>query len=249
MMSGESLLETPLTSWHRAHGGRLVEFGGWSMPVQYTTIIEEHQAVRQRVGLFDISHMGRLAFGGPDALGWLEQVTTNHVARLKEGQTQYSLMAKEQGGVIDDVLVYRLPASYNMVCNAANRNSVLAQLERFRPAAQGTVLTDCTRDTAMIAVQGPQALATLQPLVDAPLEPLAYYHATLARVLGTVDALVSRTGYTGEEASRWWSRPIRACGPGRPCSSRDGRGGSFPAASAPGTRSASRRRCRFTATS
>jgi aminomethyltransferase len=198
-MSGESLLETPLTSWHRAHGGRLVEFGGWSMPVQYTTIIEEHQAVRQRVGLFDISHMGRLAFGGPDALAWLEQVTTNHVARLKEGQIQYSLMANEQGGVIDDVLVYRLPASYNMVCNASNRYSVLAQLERFRPAAQGTVLTDCTRETAMIAVQGPEALATLQPLLNAPLDPLAYYHAIQGRVLGTVDALVSRTGYTGED--------------------------------------------------
>jgi aminomethyltransferase len=198
-MSGALLLETPLTSWHRAHGGRLVEFGGWSMPVQYTTIIEEHQAVRQRVGLFDISHMGRLGFDGPDALGWLEQVTTNHVARLKEGQIQYSLMANEQGGVIDDVLVYRLPAGYGMVCNASNRTRVLAQLDRFRPAAQGTVLADRTRDTAMIAVQGPEALATLQPLVDAPLDPLGYYHAILARVLGSVDALVSRTGYTGED--------------------------------------------------
>jgi aminomethyltransferase len=198
-MSGESLLETPLAPWHRAHGGRLVVFGGWSMPVQYTTIIEEHQAVRRRVGLFDISHMGRLTFHGPDALGWLERVTTNHVARLKEGQIQYSLMATEQGGVIDDVLVYRLPVGYCMVCNASNRTQVLAQLDRFRPAAEGTVLTDRTGDTAMIAVQGPEALATLQPLVNTALEPVAYYHAILTRVLDTVDTVVSRTGYTGED--------------------------------------------------
>jgi aminomethyltransferase len=198
-MSSESLLETPLASWHRAHGGRLVAFGGWSMPVQYTTIIEEHQAVRQRLGLFDISHMGRLTFHGPDALGWLEQVTTNHVARLKEGQIQYSLMANEQGGVIDDVLVYRLPVGYCMVCNASNRASVLAQLDRFRPVAQGTVLADRTCGTAMIAVQGPEALATLQPLVTAALDPVAYYHGIQTRVLDTVDAVVSRTGYTGED--------------------------------------------------
>src|SRR5947208_1498423 len=105
-MPDESLLQTPLTSWHRDHGGRLVEFGGWSMPVQYTTISEEHQAVRQRAGLFDISHMGRLTFHGLDCLAWLERVTTNHVARLKENQIQYSLMANDRGGLIDDVLVY-----------------------------------------------------------------------------------------------------------------------------------------------
>ena len=108
-MSAESALKTPLYDWHQAHGGRLVEFGGWSMPVQYTTIVEEHQAVRQRVGLFDISHMGRLTFDGPDALAWLERVTTNHVARLAAGQIQYSLMANGGGGLIDDILVYRLP--------------------------------------------------------------------------------------------------------------------------------------------
>ena len=91
-MAGDELLKTPLNDWHRDHGGRLVEFGGWSMPVQYSTIIEEHNAVRQRVGLFDISHMGRLKFEGPDALAWLEKVTTNHVARLGPGQIQYSLI-------------------------------------------------------------------------------------------------------------------------------------------------------------
>ena len=97
MSSNETLLQTPLHDWHQAHGGRLVEFGGWSMPVQYTTIVDEHKAVRERVGLFDISHMGRLTFDGPDVLDWLERVTTNHVARLADLQIQYSLLANDTG--------------------------------------------------------------------------------------------------------------------------------------------------------
>ena len=120
-MAGEDLLKTPLHDWHQAHKGRLVEFGGWSMPVQYTSIVEEHTAVRQRVGLFDISHMGRLKFEGPDALAWLEKVTTNHVAKLAPGQIQYSLMVDEDGGMLDDVLVYNRPDGLAMVCNASNR--------------------------------------------------------------------------------------------------------------------------------
>jgi aminomethyltransferase len=228
-MPEECLLKTPLHSWHQAHGGRLVEFGGWSMPVQYTTITEEHQAVRHRAGLFDISHMGRLTFHGPDALAWLERVTTNHVARLKENQIQYSLMANDQGGLIDDVLVYLLPVGYAMVCNASNRTAVLGQLERHRQGCNAT-LTDRTLDTAMIAVQGPTALETLQPLANTPLEPLKYYHSVLGRVLETVDTVISRTGYTGEDgfelmipagqAVRVWealldaSRAIVPCGLG-----------------------------------
>jgi aminomethyltransferase len=199
VMADESLLETPLASWHRAHGGRMVAFGGWSMPVQYTAILEEHQAVRRRAGLFDISHMGRLSFTGPDALAWLERATTNQVARLQEGQVQYSLMANEQGGVIDDVLLYGMRTGYQMVCNAANRSAVRTQLDRLRPVTPGTFLTDCTRDTAMIAVQGPEALATLQPLCRAPLDPVKYYHSIRAQLLDTVEAVVSRTGYTGED--------------------------------------------------
>jgi aminomethyltransferase len=197
-MAGDSLLQTPLHAWHQAHGGRLVAFGGWSMPVQYTTIVEEHQTVRQRVGLFDISHMGRLTFDGPGALGWLERVTTNHVARLAENQIQYSLMANEHGGLIDDVLVYRLPTGYAMVCNASNRPQVLAQLESQRADFDAT-LKDRTLDTAMIAVQGPKALDTLQPLFNTPLGPLTYYRAILGRLLDAADAVVSRTGYTGED--------------------------------------------------
>jgi aminomethyltransferase len=197
-MSSETALKTPLHDWHQSHGGRLVEFGGWMMPVQYGSIVEEHHAVRKGVGLFDVSHMGRLTFDGPDALVWLEHVTTNHVARLGENQVQYSLMANGGGGLIDDVLVSRSQYGYVLVCNASNRAHVLAQLERHREARSAR-LADRTMDTAMIAIQGPAAEATLQPLFDAPLAPLRYYHLTMGRLLGDTTAVVSRTGYTGED--------------------------------------------------
>jgi len=196
--SNDSLKKTRLHDWHQKHGGRLVEFGGWSMPVQYTTIAEEHRAVRERVGLFDISHMGRLTFDGPDVLDWIERVTTNQAAGLAELQIQYSLLTNEHGGVIDDVLVYRQPFAYFIVCNASNRDHVRGQFEQRREAAQGNFL-DRTMDTAMIAVQGPLALETLEPLCDQPLQPVPYYHLTMGRLLGSVSAVVSRTGYTGED--------------------------------------------------
>jgi len=198
VVSNESLLKTPLHDWHQAHGGRLVEFGGWSMPVQYTTIVDEHLAVRQKVGLFDISHMGRLTFDGPGVLDWLERVTTNHIAKLAELQTQYSLVTNECGGVIDDILVYRQPYGYLVVCNASNREKVVTQLDDHRDGALGNFL-DRTLGTAMIAVQGPRALETLQPLFDQPLGPVRYYHFTMGRLLGSVNAVISRTGYTGED--------------------------------------------------
>lgn len=197
-MAFDTALKTPLCDWHGSRGGRLVEFGGWLMPVQYSSIVEEHQAVRERVGLFDISHMGRLTFDGPDSLEWLEHVTTNRVSGLAANQIQYSLMANGGGGLIDDVLVYRSLYGYLLVCNASNRPNVLFQLEHHR-GKRVSRLTDRTADTAMIAVQGPAALATLQPLFDAPLEPLGYYHLTMGRVLGDLDVIVSRTGYTGED--------------------------------------------------
>jgi aminomethyltransferase len=194
----EPLLQTPLHDWHQSHGGRLVEFGGWSMPVQYTTITAEHAAVRERVGVFDISHMGRLTFDGPGVLDWLERATTNHVAKLADLQIQYSLMANEKGGVIDDILVYRQPFAFLVVCNASNRKRVVGELDRLRERAEGN-FADRTLNTAMIAVQGPRALATLQPLFDQPLEPMRYYHMTMGRFKGSVDAVLSRTGYTGED--------------------------------------------------
>lgn len=175
-----------------------MEFGGWSMPVQYRSIVEEHQAVRQGVGLFDISHMGRLSFDWPGVVKWLERVTTNQVARLADGQIQYSLMTNDRGGVIDDILVYRQPFAYLVVCNASNRAKVVAQFEAHRTGPDGQ-FGDRTTETAMIAVQGPRAIETLQPLFDRALDPLRYYHLTMGRLLGRLDVVISRTGYTGED--------------------------------------------------
>ena len=150
------------------------------------------------MGLFDISHMGRLTFDGPSVLPWLESVTTNEVSRLSDGQIQYSLVANDRGGVIDDILVYRQPMAYLVVCNASNRSKVVEQFERHRADDAGT-MRDRTPDTAMIAVQGPRALETLQPLFNQPLEPIRYYHLTMGRLLDRFDAVISRTGYTGED--------------------------------------------------
>ncbi len=198
-MSVDVPLQTALHDWHKSHGARVVDFAGWAMPVQYTSIVEEHRAVRERAGLFDISHMGRLLFSGPDVLPWIERVTTNHVARLAQGQVQYSLMVSEDGGVLDDILVYRTPDDgYSIVCNASNRAKVVGQLKANRVGDGRTQLLDWTMATTMIAVQGPRALPILQRLCDAPLAGLRYYHATAADVM-SAKCLASRTGYTGED--------------------------------------------------
>src|SRR6187455_1050104 len=115
-----TLLRTPLHDWHVAHGGRMVDFAGWEMPVQYLSIVPEHNAVRKAAGLFDISHMGRLRFTGPDALPFLDSLVTNDVTKLDVGQICYALVTNEQGGILDDVLVYRLEDAYLLVVNASN---------------------------------------------------------------------------------------------------------------------------------
>lgn len=196
-MARDAPLQTPLQAWHAAHGARMVEFGGWLMPVQYTSIVEEHHAVRRGVGLFDISHMGRLRFDGPDAEGWLDALSTNHVARLNPYQIQYSLMVDAQGGVLDDILVYRLDRGFLVVCNASNRAKVVEQFQRHQEGRQA-VLHDETFATGMIAVQGPAARGVLERVCTSALESVGYYHATRIQLLGH-EILASRTGYTGED--------------------------------------------------
>jgi aminomethyltransferase len=188
---------TPLYDWHRAHGARLVEFAGWDMPVQYTSITEEHAAVRTAAGLFDISHMGRLSFAGPDALALIQQVYTNNAATLKDGQVRYGLVCNEQGGIRDDVLVYRWPYGYAMVVNASNRDKIVAWLAEHR-GGRNVEVSDRTFDTGMVAVQGPKALELCRGLTAADAERLAYYSATPTTYHGQ-PCIVSRTGYTGED--------------------------------------------------
>ena len=207
------LAHTPLYSWHASAGGRLVDFAGWEMPVQYGSIVAEHEATRKAATLFDVSHMGRLRFDGPGAEAFLERTVTRRVTGMKPGQVRYSLITNDQGGILDDVLVYRLVDSktgatyYQMVVNASNREKILVWLERRRTAGFGPggpeipPPRDLTFDTAMIAVQGPKAAALVEPLFGAPAMALRYYHAVelpLPGFPGELVSLVSRTGYTGE---------------------------------------------------
>ena len=190
-------LRTPLYDWHVAHGGRLVEFAGWDMPIQYGTIADEHTTVRTAAGLFDISHMGRLSFAGPDALALIQHVWTNDAASMKDGQARYGLVCNAAGGIRDDVLVYRWPYGWSMVVNASNRAKIVGWLAEHK-GGRNVEVSDRTAETCMIAVQGPRAVELCRGLTDANAGSLAYYHATPTRCLGA-QCVVSRTGYTGED--------------------------------------------------
>jgi glycine cleavage system T protein (aminomethyltransferase) len=190
-------LRTPLYDWHVAHGARMVDFAGWDMPVQYSTIIDEHTAVRTAAGLFDISHMGRLSFGGPDALALIQRVFTNNAATMKDMQARYGLVCNEQGGIRDDVLVYRWPYGWAMVVNASNREKIVGWLAESK-GSLNVEIQDQTPDTCMIAVQGPKAVALCEGLTDADATQLAYYYAAPTRHRGN-RCVISRTGYTGED--------------------------------------------------
>jgi aminomethyltransferase len=206
-----TLAQTPLHDWHAAHGGRMVDFAGWSMPVHYGSIVAEHQATRQALGLFDVSHMGRLYFSGRDAREFVDALVTRRTADMTPGQVRYGLMTNDIGGILDDVLVYRVPegvgeatlidggsTNYLMVVNASNRAKVLSWIEAKRSSGGEFQLSDVTEQTAMIAVQGPRAMEILPPLVGGEVRGLKYYHCTRSTV-DSETALVSRTGYTGED--------------------------------------------------
>lgn len=191
------LLQTACHAWHAAHHGRLVDFAGWDMPVQYSSIVEEHRAVRQRAGLFDIGHMGRLRFAGPDAARFLSHVTTVHVESLAVGQVKYALVTNEAGGILDDVLVYRFPSFHMLVVNASNRTKIVEWIGRHR-AGFDVQVEDLTRAWTMLAVQGPKALTVAEPVVGSNAGGMAYYTASEGTIDG-VPGIVSRTGYTGED--------------------------------------------------
>ncbi len=190
--------QTPLTEIHRELGARLIEFGGWLMPVQYGSILEEHRAVRERVGLFDLSHMGELHVEGPDAGAALAAALVTNPPSLAVGRAHYSMICVPDGGIIDDLIVYRLAESrFLVVANAGNAPTVsdtLAErLERFK-----AVLDDRSLATGLLAVQGPLAAGVLGPLTDVDLAALHYYAIGEGAVAG-IPAMVARTGYTGED--------------------------------------------------
>jgi aminomethyltransferase len=190
MNDDSQLLQTPLHGWHVAHGGRMVDFAGWSMPVQYTSIVEEHQATRKAAGLFDISHMGRLIIDGPDAQRFLDSLLTRRIDDMTPGQVRYSLVYQIQlpeGGL----------SGYGLVVNASNRTKIVAWLNQRRGDFD-VGIDDKTADYAMISIQGPRAIEVLDAICDYELTSLRYYFGVMARV-ASFRSFVSRTGYTGED--------------------------------------------------
>ncbi len=193
--------QTPLNAVHKALGARMVPFGGWEMPVQYAGVIEEHQAVRERAGLFDVSHMGEIEVRGADALAMVQKLTTNDAAKLIDGQVQYSALCYPDGGVVDDVTLYRSSATHFLFCvNASNTDKDFAWMQKVHGESglQGVTLTNRSAEYAQLALQGPRAAAILKPLVAVDLAAIGYYRFTPGEIAG-VPALISRTGYTGED--------------------------------------------------
>ncbi len=195
----QPLLRTPLYEAHKALGARLVEFGGWEMPVRYSGDIAEHQAVRQRAGLFDVCHMGEFIATGPGALDFLQSLVPNNVARLTENQALYTQILRPDGGVIDDLIIYHLgPERYMIVVNAGTMEKDWAWFSEHAANSSGLNIENKSSATGLLALQGPLAQRILQPLTATPLADIAYYHCLPGSVSGT-DCLISRTGYTGED--------------------------------------------------
>lgn len=196
-MTTPSLRRTPLYEAHKALGARLIDFGGWEMPVQYSLgIIKEHQRVRNAVGLFDVSHMGEVSLRGPASLAAAQHLVTGDVGALRDGAALYTLMCLEAGGIVDDCIVYRRGAQdFLIILNAANRAKDLAWI---RDHAAGAEVVDESDETGLIAVQGPKAVALVDSLSPADLAAVERFHFARAEVAG-VPCMVARTGYTGED--------------------------------------------------
>jgi aminomethyltransferase len=201
----EELRRTPLYDEHKALGARIVDFAGWEMPVQYSGIKAEHEAVRNRVGLFDVSHMGEAVFRGPDAEEAVQRLVTRDVGRLDEGQAGYSAVCYEDGGTVDDVIVYRRPDDFLVVVNASNREK---DLEHFKDNVEdlNVEVADESDAWALLALQGPEAADILQNLTDADLSGLKPFRFVEGEVAGA-RTTISRTGYTGEDGFELYLSP------------------------------------------
>ncbi|HKW78784.1 MAG TPA: glycine cleavage system aminomethyltransferase GcvT [Candidatus Limnocylindria bacterium] len=220
---GDELKRTSLYDEHRSLGARMVPFAGWEMPVQYASIVEEHQRVRTACGAFDLSHMGEFWFRGPGAGAWVNWLTTNDVARLDVGRAQYNLMCLPEGGIVDDVIVYRTGEDeYLMVVNAANVEKDRAHVTHDLPPS--VRFEDASLSTALVAVQGPRASVVVMAVTNLPIreesiEALPPFGVRRARV-ADADAVIARTGYTGEDgfeifvawdsAPQVWTRVLAA---------------------------------------
>jgi aminomethyltransferase len=209
-VSATTLKQTPLNAMHRRLGGRMVEFGGWDMPVQYPAgTVEEHQATRTRAGLFDVSHMGEIEVRGPDAIAFVNRLCSNDASKLVDGQAQYSALTTPEGTVVDDLLVYRFgPEHLLLVVNASTTDKDWDWLNSHK-GDESVTLTNRSADFCQLALQGPEALAVLQTLTETPLEEIKYYHFREGLVDG-VESIISRTGYTGEDGFEVYAAPEQA---------------------------------------
>jgi aminomethyltransferase len=208
--SPTKLHKTPLAEWHRAHGGRMVPFAGWEMPVEYAGVVAEHLAVRTRAGLFDVTHMGQVEVAGRHALAAVQRMTSNDAAKLKVGQAQYSALTTTAGTFVDDLLVYRLANDHFLfVVNASNTGKDAAWIAEQARAFEDVAVVNTSARYALLALQGPLAREVLQAVTGADLSAVKYYWFTYGEVAG-VRATISRTGYTGESGYEIFTPPQQA---------------------------------------
>ena len=207
----DDLKRTPLNQWHRDHGAKMVDFGGWDMPIQFSGILAEHEAVRQRAGLFDVSHMGEVRIQGNDALAFIQHLITNDASGLELGQAQYTVMTNYDGGIIDDLLVYRLgDTDYLLVINAGTTAKDVSWIEQQAESFQGLFeVRDESDEWAQLALQGPDAQTILSRIIPLDLTSIGYYRAEFTSLDGA-QILVSRTGYTGEDGFEVYLPPSQA---------------------------------------
>lgn len=192
------MAQSPLHATHEKLGASYTDFGGWDMPLKYGNELDEHRAVRSSAGIFDLSHMGEIAVTGPDAAAFLDGALISNFSNLKVGKAKYSMMVNAEGGILDDLITYRLgEEDFLVVPNAANTDKVWAAFQE-RTEGFDVKLDNQSKDTALVAIQGPASVEILQPLLDEDPDSLSYYSASPMSLQGT-DVLVARTGYTGED--------------------------------------------------
>lgn len=202
----ETLKRTALYEVYAKHGGKTIDFGGWDLPVQFSSIKEEHEAVRTKAGLFDVSHMGEVLVKGSDALAYLQKLVTNDVSKLKIGQAQYTVMCNEDGGTVDDLLIYkRADTDYLLVVNASNLEKDVEWMQRH--VVGDVTVEDLSDQYALLALQGPAAQSILQKLTDEQLDEISFFRFKENVNIQGHSILVSRTGYTGEDGFELYGSP------------------------------------------
>ena len=208
--TGLALKRTALDSLHKALGAKMVEFGGWEMPVEYSGIIQEHLAVRRAAGLFDVSHMGEIEIGGPRALSLLQHVTSNDASRLEDSQAQYSALMHPKGSAVDDCVVHRLAKDHYFLCvNAANADRDFDWMVQHNNFGGGAEVRNVSGEYAQLALQGPRALEIISKVTDTAVAGLRYYWFCRARCCA-VEGILARTGYTGEDGFEFYFPPAES---------------------------------------